>query len=221
MGSFIPAEKAEIGPIDQIFTRIGAGDDVAGGRSTFMVEMQETANILHNATAQSLVLLDEIGRGTSTYDGLSLAWAIAQVMTEKRAMTLFATHYFELTGLADRMSHIRNVHITAQEHNGSLVFLHKIEPGACAQSFGLHVAKLAGVPTDVIKKAEKKLKLLSNPGRQQTDLFSTIIDDNDEKETQTHPILEKIRETNVDQMSPRDALNFLFSIHDEICLESD
>ncbi len=221
MGSFIPAEKAEIGPIDQIFTRIGAGDDVAGGRSTFMVEMQETANILHNATAQSLVLLDEIGRGTSTYDGLSLAWAIAQIMTEKRAMTLFATHYFELTGLADRMSHIRNVHITAQEHNGSLVFLHKIEPGACAQSFGLHVAKLAGVPTDVIKKAEKKLKLLSNPGRQQTDLFSTIIDDNDEKETQTHPILEKIRETNVDQMSPRDALNFLFSIHDEICLESD
>ena len=154
MGSFVPAERAVIGPIDRIFSRIGAADDLAGGRSTFMVEMTETANILHNATAQSLILMDEIGRGTSTFDGLSLAWAVARHLAmQVRGYTLFATHYFELTALAGEIDTCANVHLDATEHAESLVFLHAVKDGPADRSYGLAVAQLAGVPRAVIAAA--------------------------------------------------------------------
>jgi len=158
IGSYVPASRARIGPIDRIFSRIGAGDDLAGGRSTFMVEMTETANILHNATARSLVLMDEIGRGTSTFDGLSLAWAVARhLATEVRAFTLFATHYFELTALGAELEGCANVHLDATEHGDALVFLHAVRPGPANRSYGLAVAKLAGVPPGVIARARDYL----------------------------------------------------------------
>ena len=161
MGSLVPAARAEIGPIDRIFTRIGAADDLAGGRSTFMVEMTETANILHNASSHSLVLMDEIGRGTSTFDGLSLAYAVARHMADKlRACTLFATHYFELTALADEIDGCANVHLDATEHADSLVFLHALKEGPANRSFGLQVAQLAGVPREVIGEARRYMALL-------------------------------------------------------------
>lgn len=161
IGSYVPASSAKIGMLDRIFTRIGASDDLASGRSTFMVEMTETANILHNATEHSLVLMDEIGRGTSTYDGLSLAWASAQWIAEKiGALTLFATHYFELTELPSLFPHLANVHLDALEHNDSIAFMHTIQDGAASQSYGLAVAQLAGVPKGVIKQAKIKLKQL-------------------------------------------------------------
>ena len=158
IGSFIPAENAEIGPIDRIFTRIGASDDLASGRSTFMVEMTETANILNNATANSLVLMDEIGRGTSTYDGLSLAWACAEYLAIKlQSYTLFATHYFELTQLAEEFSELANVHLDAVEHEEAIRFMHTVQEGAANKSYGLQVAQLAGVPRSVIQQAKRKL----------------------------------------------------------------
>ena len=163
IGCFVPAERLRIGPIDRIFTRIGASDDIAGGRSTFMVEMTETATILNNATGQSLVLMDEIGRGTSTFDGLSLAWAAAQYMAaEAKAFTLFATHYFELTALADELPNCANVHLDATEHDGQLVFLHAVKPGPANQSYGLQVAALAGVPKEVIRRARTYLVSLES-----------------------------------------------------------
>ncbi len=163
IGSYVPAASLRIGPIDRIFTRIGASDDLAGGRSTFMVEMTETATILNNATAQSLVLMDEIGRGTSTFDGLSLAWAAAHHMGENvAAFTLFATHYFELTALANELSGCDNVHLDATEHRGELVFLHAVRPGPANQSYGLQVAALAGVPGKVIKRARRYLATLES-----------------------------------------------------------
>lgn len=161
IGCFVPANDAKIGPIDQIFTRIGAGDDLASGRSTFMVEMTETANIMHNATPNSLVLMDEIGRGTSTYDGLSLAWACAQQLADTtKSFTLFATHYFELTELAQHFPAVENVHVTALEHGEDIKFMHKVEQGAASGSFGIQVAKLAGVPSIVIDLAKQKLAQL-------------------------------------------------------------
>jgi DNA mismatch repair protein MutS len=161
IGSFVPAERAVLGPTDRIFTRIGAADDLAGGRSTFMVEMTETANILNNATATSLVLMDEIGRGTSTFDGLSLAWAAAEHMARAvRAFTLFATHYFELTALADQAALVGNVHLDATEHGDALVFLHAVKPGPASRSWGLQVARLAGVPREVVAAARRYLAAL-------------------------------------------------------------
>ncbi|MDE2366777.1 MAG: DNA mismatch repair protein MutS, partial [Betaproteobacteria bacterium] len=180
-GSFVPAASARLGPMDQIFTRIGASDDLAGGRSTFMMEMTEAANILHNATAQSLVLMDEIGRGTSTFDGLALAFAIARYLLEKNcSYTLFATHYFELTRLVEEFAHAANVHLDAVEHKHHIVFLHAIKEGPASQSYGLQVAALAGVPEPVIKTAKRYLVKLEREsvgrqtaGRQlQRDLFS-------------------------------------------------
>ena len=163
VGSWVPADRLRLGPVDRIFTRIGASDDLAGGRSTFMVEMTETATILNNATPQSLVLMDEIGRGTSTFDGLSLAWAAARHMGEKvGAFTLFATHYFELTALAAEIPAAANVHLDATEHGGQLVFLHAVKPGPANQSYGLQVAALAGVPPDVIRQARAYLKTLES-----------------------------------------------------------
>jgi DNA mismatch repair protein MutS len=163
IGSFVPADSAEIGPLDRIFTRVGAADDLSGGRSTFMVEMTETANILHNATDQSLVLMDEIGRGTSTFDGLSLAWATAHYIGEHvRAFTLFATHYFELTSLADEIEATVNVHLDATEHAGKLIFMHAVKDGPANQSYGLQVAALAGVPPAVIDSARHYLQQLES-----------------------------------------------------------
>ena len=158
-GSYVPAQSVTLGPIDRIFTRIGSSDDLAGGRSTFMVEMTETANILHNATPESLVLMDEIGRGTSTFDGLSLAWAAAVHMaTTQRAFTLFATHYFELTSLPESYPGIDNVHLDAVEHDNGIVFLHAVKYGPANQSYGLQVAQLAGIPQTVIAAAREKLQ---------------------------------------------------------------
>ena len=163
IGSFVPAESAVIGPIDRIFTRIGAADDLAGGRSTFMVEMTEAANILHNATARSLILMDEIGRGTSTFDGLSLAWAMARhVAARVKAFTLFATHYFELTALANEVDACVNVHLDATEHGDGIVFLHAVREGPANRSYGLQVAQLAGVPREVIAQARKYLEALES-----------------------------------------------------------
>ncbi len=165
-GSWVPAKSAVLGPVDRIFTRIGAGDDLAGGRSTFMVEMSETANILHNATASSLVLMDEIGRGTSTYDGLALAWASAVYLARKvGAYTLFATHYFELTRLAEQEPTVANVHLQAVEHKDRIVFLHAVQAGPASQSYGLQVAALAGVPATVLQQARKHLALLEKQQR--------------------------------------------------------
>ncbi len=161
IGSYVPASKAVIGPVDRIFTRVGAADDLASGRSTFMVEMTETANILHNATENSLVLMDEIGRGTSTYDGLSLAWACAENLANRiKAMTLFATHYFELTTLPEKMEGVVNVHLDALEHGDTIAFMHSVQDGAASKSYGLAVAALAGVPREVIKRARQKLREL-------------------------------------------------------------
>ena len=152
----MPADRAVIGPLDRIFTRIGAADDLAGGRSTFMVEMTEAANILHNATARSLILMDEIGRGTSTFDGLSLAWAMARhIATRLKSFTLFATHYFELTTLATEVEGCVNVHLDATEHGDGIVFLHAVKEGPANRSYGLQVAQLAGVPREVIAQARQ------------------------------------------------------------------
>ena len=159
-GSYVPAQKAMLGPIDQIFTRIGANDDLSSGRSTFMVEMTEIANILHNATTNSLVLVDEIGRGTSTFDGMSLAWACAEGLTEINCFTLFATHYFELTQLPTILKTLLNVHVDATEHGDKIIFLHKINPGPASKSYGIHVAQLAGLPKNILEKARKKLETL-------------------------------------------------------------
>ena len=193
IGSFVPATSAEMGPVDRIFTRIGAADDLASGRSTFMVEMTETANILHNATSQSLVLMDEIGRGTSTFDGLSLAWACAHYLAQGvRAFTLFATHYFELTALADEIATVSNVHLDATEHGDKIIFLHTVQPGPANQSYGIHVAQLAGVPRSVIQFAKEKLQTLeqeaypqSAPAPTQRDLFAEA--------EKLHPVISQLR----------------------------
>lgn len=215
IGSFVPATSVEIGPIDRIFTRIGSSDDLAAGRSTFMVEMTETANILNNATPNSLVLLDEIGRGTSTFDGLSLAWAAASYLAEKlNAFSLFATHYFELTVLPDSLSNIANVHLNASEYGDDIVFLHKVEDGPASQSYGLQVAKLAGIPTKVIREAKQKLAQLEDQELSQikhaanspvqADLFFA--------QPEPSPALEALEELSPDDMTPRQALAALYRL---------
>jgi DNA mismatch repair protein MutS len=208
IGGFVPAEQAEIGPIDRIFTRIGASDDLASGRSTFMVEMTEAANILHNATANSLVLMDEIGRGTSTYDGLALAWASAiELATRLRAFTLFATHYFELTRLPEELDSCANVHLEATEHNGKVIFLHSVKPGPANRSYGLHVAALAGVPADVVTRARNKLRELED--------LSTHTSPRPEPASSTHHsdgLRERLRETDPDDLTPRDAQQLVYTL---------
>ena len=215
IGSFVPADRLCIGPIDRIFTRIGASDDLAGGRSTFMVEMTETATILHNATEQSLVLMDEIGRGTSTFDGLSLAWAAAHYMGETaNAFTLFATHYFELTALADELPACSNVHLDATEHAQQLVFLHSVRPGPANQSYGLQVAALAGVPKKVIRRARAYLKTL--------EAMQVKQHDNPQGQlplTVSEPVVDSALQSAVDEldpdaMSPREALEALYRLRE-------
>jgi DNA mismatch repair protein MutS len=212
-GSFVPANRARIGPIDQIFTRIGASDDLAGGRSTFMVEMTEAASILHNATENSLVLLDEIGRGTSTFDGLALAWAIARQLIEKnRSYTLFATHYFELTRLAQDFRQVVNVHLDAVEHRDHIVFLHSVEAGPASQSYGLQVAQLAGVPGSVIQAARKHLVQLEQQGavnRVQGDLFSSGVEP---ALTIPSPVEEALAAADPDNLTPKAALELIYQL---------
>jgi len=218
-GSWVPAKSAVIGPIDRIFTRIGAGDDLARGRSTFMVEMSETANILHNATANSLVLMDEIGRGTSTYDGLALAWACAVYLARKvSAYTLFATHYFELTHLAEQEPSVANVHLRAVEHKDRIVFLHSVESGPASQSYGLQVAALAGIPRTVLTRARKHLALLEKQQRAeepQLGLFDqpAYLDEEAEPETAgDDPLRRKVEEIDPDTLTPREALALLYEL---------
>jgi DNA mismatch repair protein MutS len=214
-GSFVPAKSARMGPIDQIFTRIGASDDLAGGRSTFMMEMTESANILHNASAQSLVLMDEVGRGTSTFDGLALAFAIARYLLEKnRSYTLFATHYFELTSLADEFAQVANIHLDAVEHQNHIVFLHAVTEGSANQSYGLQVAALAGVPEPVIQSARKylvKLEQESVDRQPQGDLFSEAIAVTQEPLPE-HPALILLRALVPDELSPKQALEKLYTL---------
>ena len=221
-GSFVSAQAARIGPIDRIFTRIGASDDLARGRSTFMVEMSETAQILHNATARSLVLLDEIGRGTSTYDGLALAWATADYIARRiGAFTLFATHYFELTALPSEINGAANVHLDAVEHRGEVVFLHSVREGPASQSYGIEVAKLAGVPGAVLADAKRRLTDLetrhAHAGTSaQMDLFQDLRPDGaggaQEAESAGDAIVRQLDELDPDSLSPRDALAALYEL---------
>ncbi len=216
IGSYVPADTAIIGPIDRIFTRIGAHDDLSTGRSTFMVEMTEAANILNNATANSLVLMDEIGRGTSTFDGLSLAWAFAEYLaSQKQAFTLFATHYFELTALPEKISTITNVHINAIEHGDKIVFLHSVKDGPANQSYGLQVAQLAGVPKGVIEQARKKLHQLEQDARQTPQEGQTLalnLGFAEEKNETAEQIKQALEAIDPDELTPRQALDALYHL---------
>ena len=212
-GSYVPANSVVIGPIDRIFTRIGAADDLAGGRSTFMVEMTEMANILRNATENSLVLVDEIGRGTSTYDGLSLAWACALDLAQRlKAYSLFATHYFEITELAEKLSDVNNVHLDAVEHGDDIVFMYHVKDGPANQSYGIQVARLAGLPINVLTTAEEKLKTLEleadvpqkNEAQQHTMDFSS--------HPHTSPLEDRLKSINPDELSARQALDLLYEL---------
>jgi DNA mismatch repair protein MutS len=211
-GCFVPAISVKIGQIDRIFTRIGASDDLAGGRSTFMVEMTETANILNNATAQSLILLDEIGRGTSTFDGLSLAWACAKQLLEKnRSYTLFATHYFELTRLVEEFKQVANVHLDAAEYANGIVFLHSVEEGAANQSYGLQVAALAGIPKGVVASAKRKLTELEKQNIEtgpQVDMFVN----KEAPEAPLHPVVSELDNLDPDDLTPKQALEVLYKL---------
>ncbi|MGH1399597.1 MAG: DNA mismatch repair protein MutS [Acinetobacter tandoii] len=227
-GSFVPAQSATLGPIDRIFTRIGSADDLSTGKSTFMVEMTETSQILHHATNQSLVLMDEVGRGTSTYDGLSLAWACVLDLSKRvKCLCLFATHYFELTELS-KESGIYNYHVSAKELNGNLILLHKVQQGPASQSHGLQVAKLAGIPTNVIKEAQNRLRILERQQQQhvntavQRDLFApavqaepNIIERVVEVE-KVSPALEILKALDVDNLTPREALQHLYQLKEQL-----
>jgi len=216
IGSFVPAAACELSLVDRIFTRIGSSDDLAGGRSTFMVEMSETANILHNASDRSLVLMDEVGRGTSTFDGLSLAWSAAEHLAQQRAFTLFATHYFELTVLPESQPVVANVHLSATEHNERIVFLHHVQPGPASQSYGLAVAQLAGVPGAVISRAREHLErlettsLTQQPPRQQPGLAQVPLQ-SDLFASAPHPLLDELERLEPDALSPRQALELLYA----------
>ncbi|MDP4496022.1 DNA mismatch repair protein MutS [Vibrio cholerae] len=216
IGSYVPAESASIGPLDRIFTRIGASDDLASGRSTFMVEMTETANILHNATHNSLVLMDEIGRGTSTYDGLSLAWASAEWLAKEiGAMTLFATHYFELTELPNVLPHLANVHLDAVEHGDSIAFMHAVQEGAASKSYGLAVAGLAGVPKPVIKNARAKLQQLELLSSQPAETRKpSRVDIANQLSLIPEPsvVEQALAGIDPDQLTPRQALDMLYQL---------
>ena len=223
MGSFVPARSARLGITDRVFTRIGASDNLARGRSTFMVEMTETAAILHTATPRSLVLLDEVGRGTSTYDGLAIAWAAVEyIHARTRAKTLFATHYFELTELAERLSGVKNYHVSVKETGGGIVFLRRVEPGAADRSYGIEVAKLAGLPHEVIERAREVLAEhenaeirvtddlasgeMSRPRSTQLTIFTPL----------SQPVVEKLREVDLNRLTPLEALNLLAELKKQV-----
>jgi DNA mismatch repair protein MutS len=220
IGCFVPAKAAVLGPLDRIFTRIGASDDLAGGRSTFMLEMTETANILNNASDRSLVLMDEVGRGTSTFDGLSLAWACAAHIAKKtRAFTLFATHYFELTSLPAELPGVANVHVEAVEHGDQLIFLHSVKDGPANQSYGLQVAALAGIPKTVTAQArryltelERERDALRSHNSPQADL--PLFSPPPASKPRVDAVLAALREVDPDALSPREALELLFCLRE-------
>ena len=223
MGSFVPARAARLGLVDRVFTRIGASDNLARGRSTFMVEMTETAAILHTATPRSLILLDEVGRGTATYDGLAIAWAAVEYLHARtRAKTLFATHYFELTELADQLSGVKNFHVSVKETGGGIVFLRKVEPGAADRSYGIEVAKLAGLPNEVIDRAREVLAEHENAERQLSGHLATD-DSGPPRSAQltiftpiSQPVLEKLREVDLNRLTPLEALNLLAELKKQV-----
>ena len=221
MGSFVPARSARLGIVDRVFTRIGASDNLARGRSTFMVEMTETAAILHTATPRSLILLDEIGRGTATYDGLAIAWAAVEyIHARTRAKTLFATHYFELTELAERLSGVKNYHVSVKETGGGIVFLRKVEPGAADRSYGIEVAKLAGLPHEVIERAREVLAEHESAEQQVTGHLSPGAEPVPPQLTiftpLSQPVLEKLREVDLNRLTPLEALNLLAELKKQV-----
>jgi DNA mismatch repair protein MutS len=221
MGSFVPARSARLSVVDRVFTRIGASDNLARGRSTFMVEMTETAAILHTATARSLILLDEVGRGTSTYDGLAIAWAAIEYLHARvRAKTLFATHYFELTELAEQLAGVKNYHVSVKETGGGIVFLRKVEPGAADRSYGIEVAKLAGLPNEVITRAREVLAEHESVERLATDHLSPGATPPPAQLTiftpLSQPVLERLREVDLNRLTPLEALNLLAELKKEI-----
>jgi DNA mismatch repair protein MutS len=232
IGSFVPADKARIGLVDRIFTRIGAEDIIHAGQSTFMVEMVETANILHHATNRSLLILDEIGRGTSTYDGVSIAWAVVEYIhnhPDLRARTLFATHYHELTDLANLLPRVRNYNVAVAEEGDQVVFLHRIVPGGADRSYGIHVAQLAGLPRSVINRAQEILAGLeqegargptpqgqapsgqATPALRQLSLFST----------EPHPAIEALRQLDVNSLTPLEAISKLYELQGQVRDETE
>jgi DNA mismatch repair protein MutS len=224
MGSFVPARSVRMGIVDRVFTRIGASDNVARGRSTFMVEMTETAAILHTATPLSLILLDEVGRGTSTYDGLAIAWAAVEYLhAHVRAKTLFATHYFELTELAQQLGGVKNFHVSVKEAGGSVVFLRRVEPGAADRSYGIEVAKLAGLPNEVVVRAREVLAEHESSERRLSQHLTPGSTTEPERPTQltiftplSQPVLEKLREVDLNRLTPLEALNLLAELKKEI-----
>jgi DNA mismatch repair protein MutS len=224
MGSFVPARAVRLGIVDRVFTRIGASDNLARGRSTFMVEMTETAAILHTATARSLILLDEVGRGTSTYDGLAIAWAAVEYLhAHVRAKTLFATHYFELTELAEQLSGVKNYHVSVKETGGSVVFLRRVEPGAADRSYGIEVAKLAGLPNEVVIRAREVLAEHESSERRLSSHLTPGSSTEPERPTQltiftplSQLVLEKLREVDLNRLTPLEALNLLAELKKEI-----
>jgi len=215
LGSFVPAEEALVGVVDRLFTRVGASDNLAGGQSTFMVEMSETSAILHNATVQSLVLLDEIGRGTSTYDGVAIAWAVTEHLHDRvGCKTMFATHYHELMQLPERLQHARNFNVAVQESGDTVLFLHRLEPGGTNRSYGIHVGQLAGLPTMVVSRAKEILSALEGEHRMvpgappptsrdpgQLGLFNEA--------TAPDPMVEELRSIDLNSLTPLEALNRL------------
>jgi DNA mismatch repair protein MutS len=223
IGSFVPAKQARIGLVDRIFTRVGASDNLVGGQSTFMVEMTETSNILHSATSRSLILLDEIGRGTSTYDGLSIAWAVAEFIHDAKqlgARTLFATHYHEMTQLEESHAGIKNYRVAVQERDGDVLFLRRIVRGGADKSYGIHVAQLAGLPSSVVDRAKQVLAQLertdrnaSSPTPQDPPLPP------DASLPAPHPILEEVRQIDLFSMTPLDALNRLADLQRRLSAE--
>jgi len=219
IGSFVPADRAHIGVVDRIFTRIGASDELAAGQSTFMVEMVETANILNHATPQSLLILDEVGRGTSTYDGMAIAWAVVEYLhnhPERRARTLFATHYHELIEMAEHLPHVRNFNLAVAEEGRDVVFLHKVVPGGADRSYGIHVARLAGIPAPVVHRAEGLLEELESgefrPGTQaqEPELFQPMLIASEP------PVVEALRQIDVNSLTPLDALTKLYELQKQV-----
>jgi DNA mismatch repair protein MutS len=213
MGSFVPAERARIGLVDRIFTRIGAQDEIHAGQSTFMVEMVETANILHHATSRSLLILDEIGRGTSTYDGLSIAWAVIEYIhnhPKLRARTFFATHYHELTALASHLPGVRNYNVAVSEADGSVVFLHKIIPGGADRSYGIHVGQLAGLPRPVLQRAQEILAELEATSGRAAPADNQLTAKQAALFPETSPLLDDLKNLDIEGLSPIEALNKLW-----------
>jgi DNA mismatch repair protein MutS len=222
MGSYIPAAQATIGLVDKIFTRIGAHDDISRGQSTFMVEMSETAGILNNLSSRSLVILDEIGRGTSTFDGLSLAWAISEYLAQQKVRTLFATHFHELTALAEEFPGVKNFNVSVKEWNDEVIFLHKIIPGGTDDSYGIYVAKLAGIPAEVVKRSQKILTRLELNNNLQEKIRNRVLQ-NDQlslfsnNDTDLLNELKKeIADADLDKITPLQALNKLQKLKERI-----